>query len=256
MDWDDLYQELERWRAMDRAATLWWRDDDAADGTPALARLLDAAERAGAPLALAVVPATATEALVRAVNPARGVSILQHGYAHTNHAGPGARAIECGGDRPVETVLSELSHGRRRLVELFADRFRPVLVPPWNRIDDAVAGRIAEAGFSGLSTWGRRPATAAAVGVVAVNTHADLIAWRSGRRFAGVGKVLGEIVRHLADRREGRADPSEPTGILTHHLDHDEAGWAFLAELTLRLGDHPAARWIDVDAAFGFERAR
>ena len=38
--WADLDAELDRWKAAGRAATLWWRDDDATRPTPALDRLL------------------------------------------------------------------------------------------------------------------------------------------------------------------------------------------------------------------------
>lgn len=251
MDWDDFDRELDRWRAAGRAATMWWRDDDVVDASPALTRLLAVAAEAGAPLALAVIPARATAALAGAVRAAQRVTVLQHGYAHANHAAPGARAIECGGERPIAAVLAELAAGRDRLATLFGDRFRLVLTPPWNRIDVAVSVRLREAGFCGLSTWGARETAATAGGLAVANTHADLIAWRQGRAFAGEGKVLGELARHLAARLEGRVDPAEPTGLLTHHLDHDAASWVFLNRLAARLGAHPALRWIDADEALG-----
>jgi hypothetical protein len=46
---------------------------------------------------------------------------------------------------------------------------------------------------------------------------------------------------HLLARREGQVDPTEPTGLLTHHHDLDSAGWAFLEALLSRLVTHPAA---------------
>jgi hypothetical protein len=51
-----LTAELDLWSAAERPATLWWRDDDAAEVTPALERLLALADATGVPLALAVVP--------------------------------------------------------------------------------------------------------------------------------------------------------------------------------------------------------
>jgi hypothetical protein len=38
--WRRLEAELDRWGDAGRAATFWWRDDDASDATPALETLL------------------------------------------------------------------------------------------------------------------------------------------------------------------------------------------------------------------------
>ena len=46
-------------------------------------------------------------------------------------------------------------------------------------------------------------------------------------------------------------DASEPTGLLTHHLDMDAAAWDFLAELFAHTRQHGAATWNDVDTVFG-----
>ena len=56
---DALDRELDAWAAAGRVAEAWWRDDDATAPTPALARLLEARRAAGAPVALAVIPARA-----------------------------------------------------------------------------------------------------------------------------------------------------------------------------------------------------
>ena len=39
--WADLGAELGQWAAEGREATLWWRDDDAIEPTPALDRMID-----------------------------------------------------------------------------------------------------------------------------------------------------------------------------------------------------------------------
>jgi len=54
----------------------------------------------------------------------------------------------------------------------------------------------------------------------------------------------------LKARREGSADATEPSGILTHHLDLDAGAWEFLAELFARTREHDAAAWIDAHTAF------
>jgi hypothetical protein len=51
---------------------------------------------------------------------------------------------------------------------------------------------------------------------------------------------LDHITAHLAARREARVDPTEPTGLLTHHRDLTPPAWAWLDELLGRLQAHPA----------------
>jgi hypothetical protein len=243
--WEDLKRELDAWGQAERLATLWWRDDDAVAPSPALDRLNDLGRAHGVVAALAVVPKTAEAALP-------GAALFQHGYAHINHGA--AKKAELGPERPAQAIASELASGRRRLLDLFADRVLPVLAPPWNRIAPDVVALLPGLGFRGLSTYRPRQRSEAAPGLVQVNTHADIIDWRQ-RRFAGDDAAIGAILRHLIDRRLGRADAGEPTGILTHHLVHDAPAWSFLETLLKFTRTHPAIRWLTPAQAFGFASA-
>ena len=224
--WQALADELDLWP---EPADFWWRDDDAEAWTPALERLAEALD--GVPFALAVVPAEAAADLPGA--------ILQHGWRHLNHAGPGEKKAEFGGHRAQETMLAELEAGRERLHALYGRRFLPVLAPPWNRIDPALAARLPEAGWRGLSVF--RPRR----GPFETNAHIDPVAWRTHRGFRGETEVLGDIAAHLRARREGRADLHEATGILSHHPVADEASFTFFRELARFIAVHPRARWRD-----------
>lgn len=247
--WQRLTAELDRWQAESRVATLWWRDDDAVEPTPALERLLDLRDRHGVPLALATIPARAEEALARRLEPHPGIAVFQHGYAHDNHAGEGERAIELGGERRRERVVVDLEKGRDRLRALFPARLLPVMVPPWNRIADELFPELRALGFRALSSFAPRPRREVITGLLQTNCHADLVNWRGGRGFRGEGATIDQICDHLRARREGRVDGWEATGILTHHLVHDAACWRFLDAL-LDLGcRHPGARWLDGDEA-------
>ncbi len=245
--WTELRAELDRWAASGRCATFWWRDDDAVAPTPALDRLLALAARHGRWVALAVIPAGAEPALADRLA-GTTAAVIQHGWAHRSHAPAGEKNAELGDHRPTEAVLAELVTGRARLETLFGGRFRPVLAPPWNRIGPRVRARLGEAGLAVLSVFGARDA---GPGPAQLNTHADPIDWRGTRGFAGVGRTLAPILRHLADRRTGVADPEEPTGLLTHHLAHDGEGWIFLDGLLSTLSRHPAAAWPEADTLFG-----
>lgn len=243
--WAALQAELDRWRAEGRAATLWWRDDDAEQPSPELERLLTLARRWEVPLALAVVPARAGPELARRIGENGGVHVLQHGYAHCNHAPTGARACEFGADRPRAKVRAELAEGCARLQALIGMDALPVLVPPWNRIAVELLEELPPLGLAGLSTFRARASAEPVRGLRQTNCHVDLIDWRT-QRFVGEAKALGEFVAHLAARRASTVDATEPTGILTHHLVFDEGCWGFIEEFLRRTRSHPAVRWLNV----------
>jgi hypothetical protein len=255
--WHDLIAELDRWAAAGRRATFWWRDDDAEALSPRLERLLALSHPARGrpvPLGLAVIPAAADPALAARLRPERHVRVLQHGWAHANHAPADERTIELGDHRPLRMVLAELDRGRSRLEGLFGRRFIPVIVPPWNRIAPRVARALPRRGFGGLSASGprprRRPASAKSRDFAAANVHIDIFAWRPRARFIGTGKALAQAVRHLAARRSGQVDPDEPTGLMTHHRQHDAACWRFVARFLAVTAAHPAVRWLPADRLF------
>lgn len=247
--WQRLSAELDQWQALGRAATLWWRDDDAVTATPALEKLLGLQRRHGVPLALATIPAQVQEALACKLEHHPQIAVLQHGYAHANHAGKGERATELGAQRPREVVVEELQKGWRNLRALFAHRLLPVMVPPWNRISPGLYPDLYGLGYRALSCFSPRSHAELDCGLLQSNCHADLIDWRGGRRFRGEDPTLEQICDHLQARRQGRADATEATGILSHHLAHDDDCWRFLDTLLDRCNRHPGARWLEADEA-------
>jgi hypothetical protein len=238
--WPDLARELDAWAAAGKIAEFWWRDDDAAAPTPALERLLTLQDKVGAPLALAVIPAKAVESLVGRLANAPGIVVFQHGWAHLNHAQPGRSKAELGPDRPPSYVLGELARGRVRLDGLFGDAWLKVLVPPYNRIANTIVGGLSAAGYVGLSV--DRPRGAAVDGLIQVNVQIDIIDW-TRRGFLGDSGCLDQALTHLAAKRQGQADPNEPTGLLTHHLAHDEPVWPFIERFISETKAHRAVRW-------------
>ncbi|MGE0658863.1 MAG: polysaccharide deacetylase family protein [Reyranellaceae bacterium] len=253
-DFAPLIEQLDRFAAAGRVATMWWRDDDAADASPALDRLLALGEAQGVPLALATVPAQASEALGRrlqTVGP--GVSVLQHGYAHQNHADAGQKKIELGAQRPAQMVIGELATGRLRLETLFGARALPVLVPPWNRMAPFLVPVLPELGYRGLSQFGPRARAMPVSSLLQSNCHIDPIDWRGNRGFAGAAASIGAATAHLALRLAapaGSAAAEEPTGLMTHHAAHDEPTWDFLERYLATTAAHPAARWLPATDVF------
>jgi hypothetical protein len=166
-----------------------------------------------------------------------------HGTDHRNRAGPGEKKTEFPGSEAEEEAIARLARARERLASLAGSRFRPVLVPPWNRLKHALIARLPGAGLHGLSAYGPRAATHAAPGVVLVNTHVDIIDWHGGRGFIGEEVALRALVKHLS------MESREPAGVLTHHAVHDRPVWDFLERLyehTRRAG----ARWVDAAELF------
>lgn len=238
-----LTDRLDETASAGRTVSFWWRDDDAIAPTPELDRLLALTGTHSVPLCLAVIPATAERGLADRLEPTGDVLVLQHGWRHENHAAAGSKSAELGDDRPIDTVLDELSRGHQRLSRMFRSRFLPVLVPPWNRISNAVADRRVETGLPGLSCFG-----ALSAGERRLDTHVDPIAWRTDRGFVGWAGAADALQSEI-DRR---TDDETPIGILTHHLVQDAATWDFLDAFLRVAAAHPAARWPHPAEAFGF----
>ena len=246
---DELLNELDQWNFAGEEATLWWRDDDAALPHDRLVRLLESLQRWDVPPALAVIPGTAGTELASMLADRGALDILQHGIAHTNRAGPDAKKQELV-DCQDWDWSGDLLGARQRLVELFPDALLPVLVPPWNRIDAEIARNLDRLGFLGLSCFGPRSTPHIGESVWVVNTHVDLVNWRDGRRFAGEREIVDQMTRHLRARRKGEADAAEPTGILSHHLVHDEDCFTFVDEFLALLDEHPAVTWLSAQRVF------
>ena len=226
-----------RLAGMPAPVAFWWRDDDAGRDHPALGRLLDLAQRHAAPLALAVVPAWLDDRAAERILACPQATVVQHGYAHEDHAPPGAKKIELGGGRERGVVLDELRRGRARLAAAFGRRFVPLLVPPWNRIDPALVPYLAAAGYLGLSVSGGGKPGPSPPGLMRLDVHLDPIDWRGHRGFIGDDAALDRLLETLDGGAGDRA-----VGVVSHHLAHDEAGWRFLDRLIGLLARHPRAR--------------
>jgi len=246
-DWAELEQELDIWRSENRIATFWWRDDDLVAPTPALGRLLQLRQHFDIPLSIAIIPNSTDSSLAHELD---NCSVLQHGFQHKNYAAAGMKKSEFPDTRPLAEALEELVEGKNTLSAMFGDQFLPILVPPWNRIDENIVPELVDIGFIGLSRYSARKTVFAVPGIAQVNTHVDPINWRGNRSTVDQNTLLEMVLVHLRARRLNQVDALEPTGLLTHHLVHDEDIWAELFRLLSFLCMHPAVRWIPLQAAF------
>lgn len=225
---------LDRVADQGRTIAVWWRDDDVTHATPALDRLLALAEAAACPLALAAIPARLHDSLPERLAASLDVSVLAHGYAHADHAGPGAKRSEYPTERHAAEVRSELRRARARLIAAFGRRSPPVLVPPWNRISPAMVRPAAEAGFAAISVFG--PVSA---GFASLNTHVDPVDWRGARSLVEGPRLHSVWGAAIAG--------GGPVGLLTHHLMFDELLWHYTASLLDCLSGHPAVTFASVN---------
>jgi hypothetical protein len=227
-----LTAELDAWQASKRTANFWWRDDDLEKPGPCLDRLLEM--RGETPIALAVIPSTAAKSLTDRLRRCSSVDVIQHGFAHVNHAPTDKKKCELGDDRAPETVLREIIAGRKILSTLFTTQFVPVLAPPWNRISPSIQNQLSKTGLVALSAYGEEDGEPPSV----INTHLDPVDWQNGKRFIGVERALGQFTEALRMRRRN-AGHARPIGLLTHHRVMDEECWTFVEQFVKVLHTHP-----------------
>lgn len=241
----DLAGHLDWFAERGRKVRFWWRDDDAIEPTPALERMLELANRHDVDLALAVIPKDATEALAERLKNEPHALVLQHGWQHRNFQRKdlGEKAAELGSRRDPDALMAELTQGRDRLQSLFGEKFLPAMVPPWNRIDPGISRRLPGIGLSGLSTftWHNFPRSHQ------VQSHVDILKWKKPVRFIGWRSAHLRFDLQLTRRRNTN---SEPLGLLTHHLVHDEASFEFLEEFMAIAAHHEGAAWPKVKSLF------
>ena len=249
-NWTDLNEELERWSAAGRRAGLWWRDDDAIAPGPRLDQLAELSRKSGIALALAVIPGRARDALGEVLAELPEVKFLVHGLMHQNRAPADQKKAEFGAHRPVSEMLGDAATAWQNLLGRFAHLSMPVFVPPWNRIDEDLVPRLPLAHLHGLSRFGPRAGASPAEGLIECNCHLDLIDWRGGRGFIGENEALHQLIAHLEARRAGTIDSDENSGILSHHIVMDQAGWDFLAKLFVRTKECDGAHWLTIDEVF------
>ncbi|MDJ0957073.1 MAG: hypothetical protein QNI91_09460, partial [Arenicellales bacterium] len=99
--WNELSEELDNWRRQDRLVQLWWRDDDADRAGDAVMRMMQISLTFDVPVAIAVSPAIVNASLVQLVDKEFRCTVMQHGYAHLNHAPPDQKKCELGDHRPL-----------------------------------------------------------------------------------------------------------------------------------------------------------
>ena len=220
-----LGPELARWKASGQTPLFWWRDDDARWPSSSLDRLLSLSNRFAAPITLAAVPDGDIKALAKACRQARGAELAIHGFRHENRASAGLPSGEVHDDDRLADIVVEVSTA----LDVFRRAgLRPTLfVPPWNNAHATLKKALSLQGL-GLSCYGQMRDEDETP--PRLDTHLDVMRWKPQPRFRGAWRFLQRMRRLLVERRLKQLW-DEPIGLLTHHLDHDEAAWLFLEAL-------------------------
>ncbi len=249
-----LWLELRRWRAAGQTARIWWRDDDASGSASAregllLERLVRVSAETGAPLVLAVVPAGELSGLANRLEGAATVTVIQHGVDHQNRR-EGAAAGEFPDGWSQLQLQEALAAGWSRMAGL--PRAMKVFAPPWNDVHPHLERALRANGYIG---WSANGTVAASGACCRLDAHLDLMRWRGGARFRGRGKLLGAFAAELRRRRlSGLWDA--PIGLLSHHLAHDDAAWAFLGDFLRWTKAQPQLSWVSLPDLMSETRLR
>lgn len=236
MLWWLVRAELRRWGAAGQTLRLWWRDDDARQPGEKLDRLLTLAQSRALPLTLAVIPDGERSALGRGLRAASGVHVIQHGVDHVNRREATAPG-EFGRQSSSEDIAAALAGGWGAIACL--PGAVKVLTPPWNAAHPALAEALLAEGYLAWSAFGEVMSEGPPK---RLDAHLDLMRWAPPIRFRGETRLLGQFLEFCARRRR-RRDWSQPIGLLTHHLQHDEPAWTFLEKFLAETSSSPAVGW-------------
>jgi hypothetical protein len=207
-------------------------------------------------VALAAVPSRLFPSLETELSEFPDVELIVHGWAHANHAAPGAKKSEYPADRDEAVMARELRDGLARATSLAPSRALPVFAPPWNRMTPQFAELLGDAGYRGYSSFGKERAPLAAGALRCVNTHWDPIAWRDGGGLRDEGELLSLLSRLISQQLAEPRAALEPVGLLTHHLAHDDWIDRFLDQLFDILQESDTVKFLAASEVFAIARAR
>ena len=246
LDFDDLARELDLWAEAGRVARFWWRDDDAIAPTPALTQLLDLSDAHRIEVAVAVIPATASDALAgrassradtpRSCSTAMRTRTMRRPASRRSNAAASGRSTRCsassaragGGSQSCSARAPSRSSPRRGTAS-----------------SGRCSTRLGEAGFRGASAYGprARDGRGARPRRRQCACRSDELARAPLRRRRQGAERRSRRAQGAA--RRGATEADEPLGLLTHHLDHDAELWDFLDDFfraTTRASGRPLDR--------------
>ncbi len=210
------------------------RDDDADEDVETLRHLFDVTLASGVPLNLEIIPDGLTDSGIRLLDNHKHLhptlfELNQHGWRHLNHEKEG-RKCEFGVSRTFDQQFEDISKGKRRLEEIFKDKFYPVFTPPWNRCTNDTLKALDQLGFRVFSKdRGKDPITG--FSFHEISTTLDLYRWKGNPTMKTPEEIVNELIIQMEE--------NEPIGLLLHHKVMDHEAFRFLDMLLVVLREYP-----------------
>lgn len=208
--------------------SVFFRADDIGAGGRAFETLCRLFRHHGVPLGMAVVPAWLSDIRKKQLFEAAPLEEPlwgwhQHGWRHVNWQRSGKNS-EFGEHRPHDKQLRDISQGRKKMAEIFGERFTPIFTPPWNRLSTATLRILQELDFKGVSIVKPLPrGLKPAVTLKTLRIHLDLHTRKAKDGAADFQTLLAELSSLL-----GKNDMA---GIMIHHHRMNHFSFEFLHEL-------------------------
>ncbi len=227
-DWrNQLAAALER-GAGSHTPTIFFRADDIGAGGRAFEEMCRTFRAHNVPLAMAVVPAWISSARREQLFEAAPLDESlwgwhQHGWRHVNWQRIGKKS-EFGEQRPFDKQYRDILQGRKKMQEIFGDRFVEVFSPPWNRMSHTTLKTLQQLEFKGVSLAGPLPRGARTPSTLKnLRIHIDLHTRKA--------KDPSEDFKDLLEELNSLQHKREPAGIMVHHHRMTSFAFEFLDEL-------------------------
>ena len=211
----------------------WWRDDDVFDSTEELKELISFSCLNKMPVNLAVIPKKLSNEAIKLIKQNSHISVVQHGYSHTNYANVGEPLNEFGHHRSLDTQLKEIRIGFDKLKTSFGNQFVPVFVPPWGHIADSVIEQISTIGIKGISMIGHHDKIYP--NLINNNVHVDIHSWKTESdssyevNIRSYNQIIDDIFNKI--KIEKSDDECLTIGILTHSQIMGNNDWHIFGKL-------------------------
>jgi len=220
-------------RDSDYEVKFWWRDDDVSDSTEEFKKLISFSEVNKIPVNLAVIPQKLSNEAIRLSKQYPHISVLQHGYSHTNYAKAGEPLNEFGNHRDIEIQLKEIRIGFKKLITAFGNQFVPVFVPPWGHIAKSIIEQISTIGIKGISLIGDQDKIYP--DLINNNVNIDIHSWKTESdisyevKIRPYNKIIDDVNNQI--KKEKSNDDCLIIGILTHSQIMGNNDWYIFGKL-------------------------
>lgn len=154
---------------------LWLRVDDVGIYTEKFKKLCRLIKKYNLATIFAVIPSKLEKETVIALGELNSYVISQHGFSHENYSSVEYQC-ELSDTRNVKDVLTEMQLGKDILQKTFHSKYKNILTPPFNKIDDNCA-KVLKSYYDIISIFGNSKTDFAHD----LNPNVDIVNWHENR---------------------------------------------------------------------------